>query len=268
MSPKAIKFPFIKTKLDTLEGLRKFLLAYDGVKLKGPLIDFNLIRTPSKTYTANILLSLLPIIEPDVITLYDECGHEIEELKVKFIKRDFFTHISSVVVWKMIGFKECKPILMFKKKKLNYGLYFNRRMFVSTETGDKDYLPSASFILRNHSISHFQYTRVPFSWGPDIILKDFDEKLLFVLETTLSKIPKSLRFHFRGFKYLKIKHKYIISPRRFSQKERNFVVRNGFKLYDLLQSSIDFKRFISPSIQQYFQEQVELFNKINHNINK
>jgi len=257
-----MKFPIISRSLDTKASFQEFLTTYDKAKLKQPLIDFNSILTPYKIYTVNILLALLAIINPDSVTFYDECGHKVEELRVKFVNREFFTRINGVVVWKMLGFEGSKPILIFSKKGLNYGLYFNKRIFVDTKTGIRDYLPSASIILRNWSISNTTTSRAPFSWGSDIVFIDFHEKLLFILETMLTQIPKFLRKHFQGFKYLKTKYKYIISPTTISQEEKRFIENNGFKLAGSIKYSIEFQRFITSPLKQYFQKQNQLYKRI------
>ena len=169
--------------------------------------------------------------------------------------------MNGAVEWEMLGFEGSRPILIFQKCGLRYGLYFERRIFVDTHTGVKDYLPSAAIIVRNSSLSRPDWTRGPFSWGADIVLRDFDPRFLFILETVLGAVPKARRDHFQGFKYLATKHKYLISPTRLAGSENMFVARNGFMAAGAVTTTDDLARFLKGPLRRYFRYQRRLYER-------
>lgn len=254
-----MKFPTVNGPLDSWHSFIDVLLAYDNEKMSRPLIDFNPTLSSFKVYTANVLISLLSVIEPTGVAYYDECGKEAKELRVKFTRREFFTRINGAVVWKMIGFEGSKPILVFNKRSLNYGLYFDKRIFIGTRTGTRDYLPGASIIIRNLSLSSPRFSRVPFSWGSDIVPIDFHERLLFILETAPGRISGYSRKYLPGFKYLRTKNKFLVSYKKIPASEKRTILANGFEVSDNIRTGVEFKAFLLPKLRAYFGQQYELF---------
>jgi hypothetical protein len=155
----------------------------------------------------------------------------------------------------MVGFEGSRPILVFNKRGLNYGLYFDKRIFIATKTGTRDYLPSASIIITNLSLSRPSFSRVPFSWGSDIVPVNFHEGLLFILETASGRMPSYSRKYFPGFKYLKTKYKFLVSYKKIPQVEKRIIAANGFRFSDSIKTGVEFKKFILPKLLGYFCQQ-------------
>jgi hypothetical protein len=244
-----------------MNTLRNFLFAYDSMHLKRPEIDFNPVVTQYKIYIANVLLTLLSILKPEEIKFFDNCGHRDDSLKVQFNNRQFFTRINGAVRWKMVGFEDCLPNLIFKKKDVYFALHVDKRIFVDAGL-QKEYLPSAAIIITNYSVSCRQFSRVPFSWGADIVPINFHLPSTLFLECILGSLPKKHRNNFVGFKYVKSKFKYIVSNQRIYKKEKTFFQNTGFKVKESIDSTDKLEKYLLKILSHYFAEQKLLVNRL------
>lgn len=255
-----MRLPVVDAPLNERQCLLDLLRAYDDAGLQRPLIDFNPVLTPRKVYTANVLLAFLALIEPDEISYFDKCGHKARQLRATFSRGQFFTRINGAVRWMMVGFRDARPIVVFSKSTLQYGVYFDRCLFVDTDTGGS-YLPAPDIVIRNLSLSCPTFSRVPFSWGSDIVSIDFHSDLVFVLHTCLGAIPRAQRKQFRGFKYFSAKHKYLLCPYAIRATERTFANNNGFQAGQHIGTAKELGRFVGAPLKRYFTEQRRLTKK-------
>jgi hypothetical protein len=203
---------------ETLIGLLPFELS----------VDWNKVPTPGKYGQLNALLAISVSMMRHEAQFLDPDGQPLKRLNISLIRRKLTDRQKKNFA--LVGHRTGYPMYFAQIRDLVYEVFFNYHFLVNTNTGRRQYFPSASVILRCRNFLEWKYVRSPCSWGPDIILILEDLRGTLVIETAFyGYLPRRLRSNFRGFKYVAAGSKYFITAVKPTRAEEQFLRNNGFE---------------------------------------